>query len=559
MFKKLLTFIGLFLFVSVSTASAALSLSVEDIPPAVDADTYTITVNTTPGAKITVTGGPTQLPPTTDTDEDGVVEITVGLTQNKENNFSIVAEKDGNRSDSVSIIINESAAEAGDYAQNSGADITPPNRPILDDYENELDAKTIELTGIAEGKSTVIASKTDGTELDSVKASNDGEFSLTVKLEQNKRNRINIFAKDDAGNTSTSIQAVIVELGEAEEEEEEPETTETETTEEEKNEDSDIATPFTDIANHWAKEYINSLRIAGIVGGKSEGIFAPDDYLTRAELTKIALNAFDVNLHNVSTKPFSDVSTVAWYAPFVETAKEEGIVKGYNDGFRPNQNVTRAEALKILLTTAELDIPEATTDFIDVPEGSWYENYVAFAESNEIVGGYPDETFQPNRAITRAEIAKITVKTMELYSAKLAEEAEKAEEEKKEEESDTTEEKTENPDLVDGNRLYKNTNFGFSLQYYKNWYYEGITGSGDTVIQVGFSDVEDAIENAIVTLELKTDSLEKIEKENLNKETTDEEIRYFVEYSDSKHIEIYGNTDVEDKIKVMAETLEMEK
>ena len=127
MLKKIIVFVSLFLFVSISTVSATLFVNVDVIPPAVDADTYSITVNTVSGAKITVTGGPTQLPPVTDTDEDGIVEITVGLSQNTKNNFFIVAEKDGEISSSVDIIINESTAEAENYAQNSGADITPPN------------------------------------------------------------------------------------------------------------------------------------------------------------------------------------------------------------------------------------------------------------------------------------------------------------------------------------------------------------------------------------------------------------------------------------------------
>ncbi len=546
MFKKI-TFLGLLaLFLNLPKASAALPLSVEDIPPAVDADIYTITVNTEPGAKVTVTGGTSQLPPTTDTDEDGVLEITVGLIQNKENTFSILAEKAGSFSETLQIKINENTAEAGNYAQSSGKDITPPNRPILDDYEDELDAKEITLTGVAEANSKLIATKTDGTELASTNVNDDGTFSIKVELAQNQTNRINLFAKDDAGNTSTAIQAVIAELGEAIDEDDQA--SESETNQEEA---SDIAAPFTDIANHWGKEYINKLRIAGIVGGKNEGIFAPNDYLTRAELTKIALNAFDINVGDVSEKPFEDVNLQDWFAAYVKTAKEEGIVKGYQNVFRPNQNVTRAEALKILLTTANFDLPAASTDFSDVAAGAWHEKYIAFAKDNEIVGGYKDGTFKPNQPITRAEIAKITVKTMEVYDAKMI----KEEEDKDEEKNNTG----TGSDLIGENRLYENTNFDFSLQYYKNWYYEGITGTGDTVIKVGFSTDQDAIDNAEATLELKEDSLDDLGKKNLDYEKVATEIRYFLEYDKSRHIEIYGSTDYEGQIKTMAETLELEK
>lgn len=547
MFKKLCLLALTFSFISLPIANASLPVSVEDIPPAVDADIYTITINTEPGAKVTVTGGTSQVPPATDLDEDGIIKITIGLIQNSENTFSILAEKDGDFSETLQIIINENTAEAGNYAQDSGADITPPSRPILDKYETEIDATTITLTGIAEIKTTIIAAKTDGTELATSKTNDDGTFSITAKLEQNQRNRINVSAKDNDGNISTAIQAVIVELGEAETKETEDQEVDKEITIEEQN--PDIEEGFTDIADHWAKEYIEKLQIAGIVSGKSEGIFAPDVFLTRAELTKIALNAFEITLDNVSEKPFQDVSVNDWFAQYVETAKNEEIVKGYTDGFHPNQNVTRAEAIKILLSTTGLDIPEGTTDFKDVAEGAWYEKYVAYAQFFKIVGGYNDGTFQPNKNITRAEIAKITVKTMELYSEKMA----------AEEKNTETTKTGSGTELVDGNRLYENTNFDFSLQYYKNWYYETTNGDDDDIIiKIGFSTDEDALENAEATLELKNDDLEELQKENLDYEKVGTEIRYFLDYNDSRHIEIYGDTEFEGKIKTMAETLEIE-
>jgi len=544
MFKKLPLLSLAFFFLILPKTHATLPLNVEDFPSAVDADVYTIIVSTQAGAKVTVTGGTSQIPPVTDTDEDGIVKITVGLIQNSKNNFSIRAELAEDSSDSLSIVINESTAEAGNHSNNSGEDITPPNQPRLDDYATEVNSDEMTFTGRAENGSTIYAQKTDGTELAKTTTEKDGTFSVTVKLEQNTRNRINISAEDNSGNTSTAIQAVVVESGE--------ETSETknndndETAEEKKGKISDIATEFTDTNGHWAEEYIKTLRLAGIIGGKNEGIFAPDESLTRAEIVKIALNAFTVQLDEVSKKPFDDVELTDWFVAYVTTAKNKKIVSDKNHNFSPNANVTRAEALKILLVTAGFEITNGTTDFIDITEKDWYEDYIAFASDNEIVGGYKDGTFKPNQSITRAEIAKITVKTIELYTKKIAEE-------------NNDETKTgSGSDLIDGNRLYKNTNFNFSLQFYKNWYYEGTTGSGNTITRIGFSEVEDAIDNAEVVLELKTDSLKDIEKTDLETEISNEEIRYYVDYSETKHIEIYGNTAFAEKIKIMAETVEVE-
>lgn len=534
MLKKLISF-GIFILVlTAQTAQAALSLSVEDVPSSINADIYTFTVNTVKGAKVTVTGGVNEVPPVTDTDNDGVVEISVGLVQNSQNTFSFRAEKDGDSSDTKQVVLQENSGST----DTSNGDTTAPAKPILDSYSSEIDAETITLTGVAEANSVVTAAKTDGTKLTSVSVKEDGAFSLKITLEQNKRNRINLTAKDSAGNTSTAVQVVIVELNE------------TSASTEEATETSVTAEDFSDTQNHWAKEYIRALKIAGIISGKSAEIFAPDDYLTRAELTKIALNAFDISVQNNITNRFDDVKSNDWFAAYVNTAKNEGIVSGYSDGFRPNQNITRAEALKILLTAGQFDIPEESPDFSDVSSDAWYKKYVAFAEKNGIVGGYNDGTFRPNQFITRAEIAKITVKAMEIYSTLLAE---------KEEEKTENEDTEENTDeFVNDNRVYTNTTYKFSLQYYKNWYYETMTGSGDTIIQTGFAGVEDAVANAEAILELKTGSLESIAKTNLSTETNGEEIRYFVEYSDTKHIEIYGDSAIQERLETMAKTVEVE-
>ena len=554
--RKLITSFGLaFCLLSIPITNASLSVSVGDIPPAVDADSYTLHITTSPGAKITVTGGLSEVPPVTDTDEDGEVEVTIGLIQNSNNSFSIRAELDGNSSETLTIIINENAAEAEAYSQSSGVDITPPSRPILDDYETEVNANQITLTGIAETDATIIASKTDGTQITTTQADTDSTFSITVPLEQNKRNRINISARDSSGNISQAIQAVIVEDDDGEIiEVEEVE----EVIEEVAIEIEEFVSSFSDITNHWAKNYITTLQQKDIVSGKNKDTFAPNDYLTRAELTKIALYAFDFDTITINYSSFADVDINDWYAPFVETAKNEGIITGYVDGFHPNQNITRAEAIKILLTTAGFEILEAATDFDDVSSNAWYEKYIAFAKNNGIVSGYSDGTFRPDYPITRGEIAKITVKTIELYGKTMESSKQGATNDSTDETDDTGDTGDTDTELLTDQQLYENTNFNFSLQFYKNWFYEGITGSGNTIIKIGFSDDEEAIDNALVTLELKNDSLDNLGKTNLDTEAIGTEIRYFVEYSDSRHIEIYGSTDYTDKIQIMAETTKVE-
>ena len=184
---------------------------------------------------------------------------------------------------------------------------------------------------------------------------------------------------------------------------------------------------FTDTIGHWAEVYIEEIASLSIVSGKSEGIFAPNDAITRAELTKIATKAFGISVAPVvNYMPFTDVATSSWYATYVTAAKESGIVQGYGEDFRPNNTINRAEALKIMLEAAGfVDYTEywdnnyAHRDwyyvwFTDVPFGEWFSQYVAYAKDSGIIGGYADGTFGPGNDITRAEVAKIVSIILEM-------------------------------------------------------------------------------------------------------------------------------------------------
>lgn len=95
------------------------------------------------------------------------------------------------------------------------------------------------------------------------------------------------------------------------------------------------------------------LKNYGIMVGDENGNFNPYLALTRAELTKIAVVMSnpdfmkDVNLNGQS---FSDVSSEHWAHPYIEYAKANGIIDGYEDGtFKPEQYVTVQEMLKMMV------------------------------------------------------------------------------------------------------------------------------------------------------------------------------------------------------------------
>ncbi len=178
--------------------------------------------------------------------------------------------------------------------------------------------------------------------------------------------------------------------------------------------------PFTDVPDdYFGKPYIQTLYDLGVVEGRSETTFEPNGFTTRAEVTKVALLTFNlpVGTNLDSLENYSDVDASGWFARYIATATRLGLIEGYGDQtFRPDDFVTRAEALKIFLSAANASVTSAsgTNPFADVPSDSWFANYVLFAKLNDIVNGRSSTEFEPNSLITRGEMAKIAVLCSEL-------------------------------------------------------------------------------------------------------------------------------------------------
>lgn len=114
---------------------------------------------------------------------------------------------------------------------------------------------------------------------------------------------------------------------------------------------------------------------------------------------------------DAASMTFTDVDANHWTANVIGKGQSLGIVDGYGAGlFRPNQSITRAEAMKMLLNTAGIEVnPEAASvSFSDV--SGWPTKYIEKARELDIVAGNP--TFRPNDSITRAESSKVIVLTM---------------------------------------------------------------------------------------------------------------------------------------------------
>lgn len=101
-----------------------------------------------------------------------------------------------------------------------------------------------------------------------------------------------------------------------------------------------------DTKGHWAQSVIDKWTNLGVITGYSDGEFRPNDTMTRAGIT-VMLN----RLFRAAGKAaaFSDVSSDAWYASSIAAASNAGYIAGYPDGtFKPNKALTRADAAVIL-------------------------------------------------------------------------------------------------------------------------------------------------------------------------------------------------------------------
>ncbi len=177
---------------------------------------------------------------------------------------------------------------------------------------------------------------------------------------------------------------------------------------------SDHAPPFDDVSeSHPFFAAIESLRLAGVVRGFEDGSFRPDQPVTRAEALKILLLCFEIPLSDAAADLFSDVYATDWHVTYVSTAYDQGIVNGYPDGsFRPNAEINRAEIAKIILETGGVSAPPTESDIPDVPAQSWFSGYATEALTRQmfaLVAG----RFLPGKPVTRGEMCHAIVRFME--------------------------------------------------------------------------------------------------------------------------------------------------
>lgn len=153
-----------------------------------------------------------------------------------------------------------------------------------------------------------------------------------------------------------------------------------------------------------AIEVLNKEIHFNYVIGYTDGTIRPNNDISRAEVATIFFRLLTDEAREQYTTTagnFTDVKAGMWCNRAIATLTNMGIIKGYTDGsFQPNKSITRAELATIIARFAKLDVNTKT--FSDIT-GHWAQKSIELAAGNGWINGYTDGTFRPNNNITRAE------------------------------------------------------------------------------------------------------------------------------------------------------------
>ena len=139
--------------------------------------------------------------------------------------------------------------------------------------------------------------------------------------------------------------------------------------------------------------------------GYPNGNVEPNGNITRAEVATIFFRLLTEEVrtaNSTQSNSLSDVTRGQWFNHAVSTLSSMGIVKGHNDGtFAPNAPITRAEFAAIAARFDDKNT-DTSSKFTDIAS-HWAKNEIGIAANKGWINGYPDSTFRPNQYITRAE------------------------------------------------------------------------------------------------------------------------------------------------------------
>lgn len=178
------------------------------------------------------------------------------------------------------------------------------------------------------------------------------------------------------------------------------------------------ALTFSDLAeSHWAYKQIMMLANEGIINGYENGTYKPEKAVTRGEFLKLIMTAlyggteyFEKNNFNLGH----------WATPYAIEAARAGCLMNGTTITGLDNEISRKEMVHILAKICinnriEREKQTESIDFLDVVSLDQNSKlYIDFVVRNGLINGYPEGVFKPDKTMTRAEVATVMSRFLEL-------------------------------------------------------------------------------------------------------------------------------------------------
>ncbi len=168
---------------------------------------------------------------------------------------------------------------------------------------------------------------------------------------------------------------------------------------------------FSDITpSYWAYNAIEDLYNKKISVGYGDNTYRPENPLTRAEAVVLLCRVFNI-LGAENENTFEDVNNDDWFSSHVSAAAKNGCVNGNGKSFEPYSNITRQDLCVMIYRFANLKAEQYSSSYNDAGEiASYAQEAVNTLSGNGIINGFEDNTFRPFDNATRAQMAQIIYK-----------------------------------------------------------------------------------------------------------------------------------------------------
>jgi hypothetical protein len=164
---------------------------------------------------------------------------------------------------------------------------------------------------------------------------------------------------------------------------------------------------YIDISGHWAADPISNLTRKELISGYGNYRFAPDRPITRAEAAAMLVKAFQLTKQRDIR--YTDLNPDHWAYSYVAKAEQAGLVEGYPDqSFQPDRTITRMEMTDMFARRLNMaGKRRGNSPFTDVSNEYWGVGILKQMWADGWISGFPDATYRPEEQATRAEFAML--------------------------------------------------------------------------------------------------------------------------------------------------------